>query len=163
MKRAPSPATRNPEHNVPALRERAKRSLESRIRLYGVTQVAGQAEGTVEAKARDLKRFFYREVCDHNDPDDWRLCGGQPPMRGHTRNPATRATVLPLLQQGSVFASLTMMPDRSTRHRARRGGPCGDTRWSNRLISRVACCCDLQVTIRFRGVTLAFARGGSDD
>lgn len=73
MKRAPSPATRNLEHNVPALRERAKRSLESLIRLYGITQVAGQAEGTIEAKARDLRRFlsFYRDLYGHDDPAEW--------------------------------------------------------------------------------------------
>jgi len=73
MKHPPPTATRNPEHNVPALRERAKRSLESLIRLYGVTQVAGQAKGTVEAKARDLKRFlsFYRDLYGHDDPAEW--------------------------------------------------------------------------------------------
>lgn len=73
MSRASSPPARNPEHNVAALRARSTRSLEALIRLYGVTQVAGQAEGTVEAKARDLKRFlsFYRDLYGHDDPAEW--------------------------------------------------------------------------------------------
>ena len=73
MKSAPPPAARNLEHNVSALRERAKQSLESLVRLYGVTQVAGQAAGTIEAKARDLKRFalFYRDLYGHDDPVEW--------------------------------------------------------------------------------------------
>ena len=63
----------NSGHNVPALRARAKSDLVDLIRLYGQVQVAGQAENTIAAKARDLARFadFYRDLYGHTDPAEW--------------------------------------------------------------------------------------------
>ena len=41
--------------------------------LYFRTEVAGQAEGTVDAKKRDLERFlsYYLELYGHDRPDEW--------------------------------------------------------------------------------------------
>ena len=41
--------------------------------MYLVTEVAGQAQATVDAKQRDLQRFltFYQTLYKHDRPDEW--------------------------------------------------------------------------------------------
>jgi integrase/recombinase XerD len=48
-------------------------TLRSLIELYGKTQVAGQAENTVKAKARDLRRFhtWFVSLTGRDDPAEW--------------------------------------------------------------------------------------------
>lgn len=98
----------NLSHNVPALRRRASQSLEALIRLYGLTQVAGQAAGTIEAKARDLTRFhrFYTDLYGHDSPDEW--------------YPATTREFLKTLQRDRALSPATVHRVYSTiRHFAR--------------------------------------------
>lgn len=63
----------NLQHNVPALLERGRDSLRALMGAYFVTEVAGQAPGTIEAKKRDLSRFlrFYTDLYNHDRPDEW--------------------------------------------------------------------------------------------
>lgn len=63
----------NPEHNVPAILGGANQSLRSLAKAYFVTEVAGQAKGTIEAKHHDLTRFiaFYETLLGHDDPREW--------------------------------------------------------------------------------------------
>ena len=71
-KRALVPAN-NLQHNVPASLAEAKRSLTALADLYFRSQVAGQADATVDAKRRDLGRFlaFYHRLYGHDRPDEW--------------------------------------------------------------------------------------------
>ena len=57
-----APRTRDPQTSLLALAER-----------YFRTQVAGQAEGTVDAKQRDLTCFlnFYVKLYGHDDRREW--------------------------------------------------------------------------------------------
>jgi integrase/recombinase XerD len=64
----------NLRHNVVALQERdEKTSLMALAKRYFLTQVAGQAEGTIDAKQRDLACFleFYGELYGHDDARQW--------------------------------------------------------------------------------------------
>jgi len=63
----------NLQHNVPALLARGKDSLKALAGAYFVTEVAGQAPGTIDAKKRDLSRFlsFYEELYGHDNPAEW--------------------------------------------------------------------------------------------
>src|SRR6266404_1180649 len=63
----------NLEHNVPAALKEAGASLEALARIYFVTEVAGQAPGTIDAKRRDLSRFlaFYTRLYGHDRPAEW--------------------------------------------------------------------------------------------
>jgi len=65
----------NPEHNVPALSKGALSSLRALAKAYFLTEVAGQARATIEAKERDLSRFigFYEKLYGHDDPREWYL------------------------------------------------------------------------------------------
>jgi hypothetical protein len=53
--------------------KRAQTSLTDLARVYFLTEVAGQARATVEAKRRDLERFlsFYQQLYGHDRPDEW--------------------------------------------------------------------------------------------
>ena len=53
--------------------EEAKTSLSHLANVYLVTEVAGQAQATVDAKQRDLQRFltFYQQLYKHVRPDEW--------------------------------------------------------------------------------------------
>jgi hypothetical protein len=57
-----APRTRDPQLSLMALAEQ-----------YFRTQVAGQAEGTVDAKQRDLSCFliFYTQIYGHDDRREW--------------------------------------------------------------------------------------------
>jgi integrase/recombinase XerD len=63
----------NLQHNVPAVLQEATGSLRALARIYFVTEVAGQAPGTIDAKRRDLSRFlaFYARLYNHDRPDEW--------------------------------------------------------------------------------------------
>ena len=63
----------NQRHNVPKLLSEGKNSLRSIARAYFVTEVAGQAPSTIEAKRRDLGRFFafYAKLYGHGPPEEW--------------------------------------------------------------------------------------------
>jgi hypothetical protein len=50
-------STNNLKHNVAALMVRAQKSLTDLARVYFLTEVAGQARATLEAKKRDLARL----------------------------------------------------------------------------------------------------------
>jgi integrase/recombinase XerD len=65
--------TNNLKHNVATLLKRAQTSLTDMARVYFLTEVAGQARATLEAKRRDLQKFleFYRALYGHERPDEW--------------------------------------------------------------------------------------------
>jgi hypothetical protein len=48
----------NQQHNVPGLLKQGRNSLLALARVYFLTEVAGQAPATIDAKRRDLTRFF---------------------------------------------------------------------------------------------------------
>ena len=63
----------NQQHNVVVQLERARSSLRALATVYVVTEVAGQAPGTIDAKRRDLARFlaFYEKLYGHDRPEEW--------------------------------------------------------------------------------------------
>jgi len=63
----------NQQHNVPALLEEGRDSLRALARAYFLTEVAGQAPATIDAKRRDLTRFFefYAKLYHHDRPEEW--------------------------------------------------------------------------------------------
>src|SRR6266851_4479141 len=63
----------NQQHNVQTLLAQGKSSLRTLARAYFVTEVAGQAPGTIDAKRRDLARFFafYLKLYAHDRPEEW--------------------------------------------------------------------------------------------
>ena len=65
--------TNNLQHNVPVLVARARTSLQKLAQVYFLTEVAGQAKGTMEAKRRDLGQFlaFYEQLYGHDHPEEW--------------------------------------------------------------------------------------------
>jgi hypothetical protein len=50
-----------------------KTSLRALARAYFVTEVAGQSPATLDAKPRDLTRFFtfYVKLYGHDRPEEW--------------------------------------------------------------------------------------------
>ncbi len=60
----------NLEQNVPAALTEATESLRAFARVYFVTEVAGQAPGTIDAKRWDLSRSlaFYARLYNHDRP-----------------------------------------------------------------------------------------------
>src|SRR5216683_6377198 len=63
----------NQQHNVPKLLSEGKHSLRALARAYFVTEVAGQAPSTIDAKRRDLGHFFafYAKLYGHDRPEGW--------------------------------------------------------------------------------------------
>ena len=63
----------NQQHNVPALLKQGRESLHALARAYFLTEVAGQAPATIDAKRRDLTRFFefYAKLYGHDRPEEW--------------------------------------------------------------------------------------------
>src|SRR2546426_9594668 len=63
----------NLKHNVSTTLRRAQTSLMELARVYFLTEVAGQARATIEAKQRDLSRFlfFYQQLYGHDRPEEW--------------------------------------------------------------------------------------------
>lgn len=63
----------NQQHNVPALVSEAGQSLRALARVYFVTEVAGQAKATIDAKERDLSKFiiFYEKLYGHDRSEEW--------------------------------------------------------------------------------------------
>ncbi len=63
----------NQQHNGAVQLQRARRSLRALATMYVLTEVAGQAPGTIEAKRRDLARFltFYEQLLGHDRPEEW--------------------------------------------------------------------------------------------
>src|SRR5262249_40362357 len=64
---------KNLSHNVLAHIEEAKNSLAELATLYLVTEAAGHAHTTLDAKRRDLQRFlsFYQHLYKHDRPEEW--------------------------------------------------------------------------------------------
>ena len=65
--------THNQQHNVPKLLSEGKHSLRALARAYFITEVSGQASSTIDAKRRDLSRFFlfYAKLYGHDHPEEW--------------------------------------------------------------------------------------------
>jgi integrase/recombinase XerD len=63
----------NQQHKVSTLLAQGKTSLRTLARAYFVTEVAGQAPATIDAKRRDLTRFFafYIKLYGHDHPEEW--------------------------------------------------------------------------------------------
>lgn len=63
----------NLKHNVSTLLKRTETSLTELARVYFLTEVAGQARATIEAKKRDLSHFlsFYQQLYGHDRPEEW--------------------------------------------------------------------------------------------
>ena len=63
----------NPGHNVLDLIQSQKNDLVALAEIYMISQVAGQAEATIDAKKRDLQIFFdyYRSIHNSLDPKFW--------------------------------------------------------------------------------------------
>ena len=86
---------------------RAQKSLTDLARVYFLTEVAGQARATIEAKRRDLGRFlaFYDKLYSHDRPDEWyrsvtreflkQLRKGRPAQATVVRTYATASGTLP--------------------------------------------------------------------
>lgn len=74
-KKLPLIPQNNLKHNVLALLKNAETSLTELARMYFLTEVAGQARATIEAKRRDLSLFlsFYQQLYGHDRPDEWFL------------------------------------------------------------------------------------------
>jgi site-specific recombinase XerD len=64
---------KNPAHNVLARLEQAQKSLAELATVYLMTEAAGHAQATLEAKRRDLQHFlsFYQYLYTHDRPDEW--------------------------------------------------------------------------------------------
>jgi len=64
---------KNPSHNVVMRLEQATQSLAALATVYLVTEAAGHAQATLDAKRRDLQRFlaFYQALYTHDRPDVW--------------------------------------------------------------------------------------------
>src|ERR1051326_521625 len=77
----------NLTHNVPAALAQANGSLHALARIYFVTEVAGQAPGTIDAKKRDLSRFlaFYTALYGHDRPAEWYASFTREFVRGMAR------------------------------------------------------------------------------
>jgi site-specific recombinase XerD len=86
----------NLEHNVPALLREASGSLRALARMYFVTQVAGQAKATIEAKHRDLARFiaFYEALYNHDHPDEWYTSVTREFLKQLARGRPSQATIV---------------------------------------------------------------------
>src|SRR5438552_5546975 len=84
----------NLEHNVPLVLKDASGSLRALARIYFVTEVAGQAPGTIEAKRRDLSRFlaFYTNLYGHDRPTEWYASVTREFIRGMAREKLSEAT-----------------------------------------------------------------------
>jgi hypothetical protein len=80
-----TPVVRDPEASVMPLAER-----------YFRTQVAGQAEGTVDAKQRDLACFltFYVQLYGHDDRREWFKSVTEALVHAHT-SPAPDGLLIP--------------------------------------------------------------------
>src|SRR5712691_3403760 len=63
----------NLQHNVQTLLAQGKTSLRTLACAYFVTEVAGQSPATIDAKRRDLTRFFefYVKLYRHDHPEEW--------------------------------------------------------------------------------------------
>jgi hypothetical protein len=63
----------NQRHNVPALLEEGCGSLRALARAHFLPEGAGQAPATIDAKRRDLTRFFefYAKLYGHDRPEEW--------------------------------------------------------------------------------------------
>ena len=86
----------NFEHNVPALIADAGGSLKALARVYFVTEVAGQARSTIEAKRRDLTRFlaFYYELYRHDHAAEWYSSVTREFLKQLTRARPSQATIV---------------------------------------------------------------------
>jgi hypothetical protein len=65
----------NQQHKVSALLVEGRSSLRALARVYFVTEVAGQAPATIDAKRRDatwpLFFTFYAKLYGHDQPEEW--------------------------------------------------------------------------------------------
>src|SRR2546429_5792020 len=63
----------NQQHKVSTLLAQGKTSLRILARAYFATEVVGQAPATIDAKRRDLTRFFafYIKLYGHDHPEEW--------------------------------------------------------------------------------------------
>ena len=84
----------NLQHNVPAILDGATGSLRALAKVYFVTEVAGQAPGTIDAKRRDLSRFlaFYTHLYGHDHPAEWYASVTREFVRGMAREKLAEAT-----------------------------------------------------------------------
>ncbi len=63
----------NQQPDVQNLLTQGRSSLRALARAYFVTEVAGQSPATIDAKRRDLVRFFtfYLKLYGHDRPEEW--------------------------------------------------------------------------------------------
>ena len=87
---------KNLTHNVPALLKQARTSLKELARLYFLAEVAGQARATIEAKRRDLGRFFafYQKLYGHDNPQEWYTSVTREFLKQLRRGKPAQATVV---------------------------------------------------------------------
>lgn len=85
----------NQQHNVPELLKQGRNSLLALARVYFVTEVAGQAPATIDAKRRDLARFFsfYQKLYGHDHPKEWFASVTREFLRQTARDGVAEATL----------------------------------------------------------------------
>jgi integrase/recombinase XerD len=85
----------NQQHNVPELLKQGRNSLLALARVYFVTEVAGQAPATIDAKRRDLGRFFafYQKLYGHDHPREWFASVTREFLRQTARSGVAEATL----------------------------------------------------------------------
>lgn len=85
----------NQQHNVPALLDRGRGSLRALAEAYFLIEVAGQSPATIDAKRRDLTRFFqfYAKLYGHDRPEEWYASVTREFLRQTARTGVSEATL----------------------------------------------------------------------
>jgi integrase/recombinase XerD len=85
----------NQQHKVSTLLAQGRHSLHALARAYFVTEVAGQAQATIDAKRRDLGRFFtfYAKLYGHDRPEEWYASVTREFLRQTARQRVAEATL----------------------------------------------------------------------
>src|SRR5262249_53411924 len=107
--RATDPALvvrKNLSHNVLAHIEEAKNSLAELATLYLVTEAAGHAHTTLDAKRRDLQRFlsFYQHLYKHDRPEEWFVSVTKAFLKALQREELAQASLVLLYATGRHVA-----------------------------------------------------------
>src|ERR1700737_1961561 len=86
----------NLQHNVSPTWKRAQTRLTELACVYFLTEVAGQARATIEAKRRDLSLFlsFYQQLYGHDRPEEWYRSVTREFLKQLRRSRSAQATVV---------------------------------------------------------------------
>jgi hypothetical protein len=98
----------NQQHKVSTLLAQGRHSLHALARAYFVTEVAGQAQATIDAKRRDLGRFFtfYAKLYGHDRPRGVVRFGDARVSSANRQAASCRSNAGPYLRQRPPFRPL---------------------------------------------------------